>query len=91
MSLIFNVLVVQPVFRNVIVSLPSLRSLTDVIRSVYVPCRDKYLLRTVKSFGLCLSYGNKYLYQAMPRLLTIWLDYHQRHEAEQTSSTGRKY
>eukprot|EP00117_Sycon_ciliatum_P028234 scpid3506/ scgid2987/ Serine/threonine-protein kinase atr; Ataxia telangiectasia and Rad3-related protein len=39
--------------------------------------KDKYLLRAVKSFGLSLLNSNKFIYQAMSRLLTIWLDYRQ--------------
>ncbi|XP_062573409.1 serine/threonine-protein kinase ATR-like [Saccostrea cucullata] len=29
----------------------------------------------VKHFGLSLKYGNQYIYQSLPRLLSLWLDY----------------
>jgi serine/threonine-protein kinase ATR len=29
----------------------------------------------VKHFGFSLLYGNQYIYQSMPRLLSLWLDY----------------
>jgi hypothetical protein len=29
----------------------------------------------IKHYGTSLQYGNKFIYQSMPRLLTIWLDF----------------
>ena len=29
----------------------------------------------VKHYGMSLQYGSKYIYQSMPRLLTLWLDF----------------
>lgn len=31
----------------------------------------------MKHYGLALSYGSQFIYQSMPRLLTLWLDYGQ--------------
>jgi len=31
-------------------------------------------LNTVRSFAKAIRYGSKYVYQTVPRLLTIWLD-----------------
>lgn len=31
-------------------------------------------LYTVKAFAKAIKYGSKYVYQTVPRLLTIWLD-----------------
>jgi serine/threonine-protein kinase ATR len=31
-------------------------------------------LHTVKCFAKAIVYGSKYVYQTVPRLLTIWLD-----------------
>lgn len=31
-------------------------------------------LYTVKFFAKAIKYGSKYIYQTVPRLLTIWLD-----------------
>ena len=33
---------------------------------------------TVKLFSLALSHGTKFIYQAMPRMLTIWLELGER-------------
>ena len=29
----------------------------------------------LKHYGLSLQFGNKFIYQSMPRLLTLWLDF----------------
>lgn len=29
----------------------------------------------VKNFGQSLQYGNKFIYQSMPRMLSLWLDF----------------
>jgi len=34
-----------------------------------------FLSQICKHYGLALMYGTKYIYQSLPRLLTIWLDY----------------
>ncbi|KAJ3474989.1 hypothetical protein NLI96_g12128 [Meripilus lineatus] len=34
----------------------------------------KMNLQTVKSFSKAIRYGSKYIYQTVPRLLTLWLD-----------------
>ena len=31
-------------------------------------------LQTVRSFTRAIRYGSKYIYQTLPRVLTIWLD-----------------
>ncbi|XP_066914478.1 serine/threonine-protein kinase ATR-like isoform X3 [Clytia hemisphaerica] len=36
-----------------------------------------FLKHIIKSYGFALQYGNKYIYQSMPRLLTHWLDFGQ--------------
>ena len=36
--------------------------------------------QTVKLFCLALSHGTKFIYQAMPRMLTIWLELGERPE-----------
>ncbi|XP_041465563.1 serine/threonine-protein kinase ATR-like [Lytechinus variegatus] len=35
----------------------------------------EFVVHVVKNFGQSLMYGNQYIYQSMPRLLTLWLDY----------------
>ncbi|XP_022100883.1 serine/threonine-protein kinase ATR-like [Acanthaster planci] len=35
----------------------------------------EFILFVVRHFGHSLLYGNQYIYQSMPRLLTLWLDY----------------
>lgn len=31
-------------------------------------------LQTIKCFGDAIAHGDKYIYQTVPRLLTLWLD-----------------
>lgn len=31
-------------------------------------------LQTVKAYTKAMKYGSKYIYQTVPRLLTLWLD-----------------
>lgn len=31
-------------------------------------------LQTVRSYTKAMKYGSKYIYQTVPRLLTLWLD-----------------
>ena len=31
-------------------------------------------LQTVRCYGKAIRYGSKYIYQTVPRLLTLWLD-----------------
>ena len=33
-----------------------------------------YLSNSIKNYGTSLKYGHKYIYQSLPRLLTLWLD-----------------
>lgn len=33
------------------------------------------MLRVVSNFGHSLAHGGQYIYQSMPRLLSLWLDY----------------
>ena len=34
-----------------------------------------YLFHIIKNYGRALLYGTQYIYQILPRLLTLWLDY----------------
>lgn len=34
-----------------------------------------YIPFIVKYYGKALQFGNRYLYQTLPRLLTVWLDF----------------
>lgn len=34
-----------------------------------------YINATVKHFGAALTHGTKFIYQAMPRMLTLWLEF----------------
>lgn len=48
--------------------------------SIYSTCSFHYLPRdfipfVLKHYGQSLQFGNKFIYQSMPRLLTIWLDF----------------
>lgn len=36
---------------------------------------SEFLQFVLKHYGSALRYGNKYIYQCMPRLLSLWLDF----------------
>ena len=36
---------------------------------------SEFLQFIIRHYGHALEYGCKYLYQCMPRLLTLWLDF----------------
>ncbi|CAL8101166.1 unnamed protein product [Calicophoron daubneyi] len=37
--------------------------------------RDELIKMALVHYGLALSYGSQFIYQSMPRLLSLWLDY----------------
>ncbi|KAK6188750.1 hypothetical protein SNE40_004864 [Patella caerulea] len=37
--------------------------------------QGEFIIHVVKYFGQSLQYGSQYIYQSMPRLLSLWLDY----------------
>ena len=41
---------------------------------VSVRCSD-FIPFVLKHYGQSLQFGNKFIYQSMPRLLSIWLDF----------------
>ena len=41
---------------------------------IYFLCSD-FIPFVLKHYGQSLQFGNKFIYQSMPRLLTIWLDF----------------
>lgn len=45
----------------------------DTTRSVE-ECQD-YLLNAVQHYGMSLQLGQKHVYQALPRLLAMWLEF----------------
>ena len=51
-----------------------LRKPCDLLEKVLLACRE-VILRVVSNFGQSLLHGGQYIYQSMPRLLTLWLDY----------------
>uniref|UniRef100_A0A183ABV4 Serine/threonine-protein kinase ATR n=1 Tax=Echinostoma caproni TaxID=27848 RepID=A0A183ABV4_9TREM len=50
---------------------------------------DTLLKAALKHYGLALSFGSQFIYQSMPRLLSLWLDYGTDY-ARHYSSTGGK-
>ena len=36
---------------------------------------SEFLQFVLRHYGNALRYGNKYIYQCMPRLLSLWLDF----------------
>jgi len=36
---------------------------------------SEFLQYVLRHYGSALRYGNKYIYQCMPRLLSLWLDF----------------
>ncbi|VDQ13613.1 unnamed protein product, partial [Trichobilharzia regenti] len=51
----------------------------DLARAQAVGSKQQNVLTKValKQYGLALSYGSQFIYQSMPRLLTLWLDHGQ--------------
>ena len=43
----------------------------------------------VKNYGLCLRAGSKYVFQALSRMLTIWLDYSGRTEGQRSETFAK--
>lgn len=37
--------------------------------------RGEFITQVINHFGQSLCYGNRYIYQSMPRMLTLWLDF----------------
>ena len=50
--------------------------------------RGDFITQVVQYFGQSLQYGSQYIYQSMPRMLTLWLDYGS--EVVAAESTGEK-
>ena len=36
---------------------------------------SEFVIHVVKNFGQSLHYGNQFIYQSMPRMLSLWLDF----------------
>lgn len=49
------------------------RLLTEVAIVIY-PYRE-FILMVINFFGQSLKYGNLYIYESMPRMLSLWLDF----------------
>ncbi|KAI0092138.1 hypothetical protein BDY19DRAFT_928481 [Irpex rosettiformis] len=47
-------------------------------------------LNTIKWFGESMLYGDKYIYQTVPRLLTLWLELTERHLGEKEHKETNK-
>lgn len=50
--------------------------------------RGDFITQVVQFFGQSLQYGSQHIYQSMPRMLTLWLDYGA--EVVASESTGEK-
>ena len=37
--------------------------------------RSEFLQFIIRHYGHALEYGSKYIYQCMPRMLSLWLDF----------------
>ena len=46
-----------------------------VFNYLYVVSYREVVVFVVKHFWQSLRYGNQYIYQSLPRLLSLWLDY----------------
>ncbi|XP_077988664.1 serine/threonine-protein kinase ATR-like [Glandiceps talaboti] len=53
--------------------------------------QGEIVLYVVKHFGHSLQYGNQYIYQSMPRLLTLWLDFGAKVSEQEKSKKSDKY
>ena len=45
---------------------------------MYTLCYSDFTKFVIKHYGTSLQYGSKYIFQSLPRLLTLWLDFGQR-------------
>ena len=74
-SLIFQILSNTSVKRDFQFRLP--KNLLICFNVYFLTTCSEFLKHIIKLYGLSLHYGNKYIYQSMPRLLTHWLDFGQ--------------
>ncbi|KAK2190032.1 hypothetical protein NP493_91g01005 [Ridgeia piscesae] len=49
--------------------------MTNLIESDRPEKKGEFVIQVVQYFGQSLLHGNQYIYQSMPRMLTLWLDY----------------
>ena len=40
-----------------------------------LPLNSDFIIHVIKNLGQSLQYGNQYIYQSMPLLLTLWFDF----------------
>ena len=38
-------------------------------------CCSELMVQVIQNFGKSLVFGSKFIYQSMPRMLAVWLDY----------------
>lgn len=48
------------------------------------------LKAALKHYGLALSFGSQFIYQSMPRLLSLWLDYGTDYARHSSAVSGTK-
>ena len=49
---------------------------------------SEFVIQVVQYFGQSLLHGNQHIYQSMPRMLTLWLDYGAEVTEAETRSKG---
>ena len=54
--------------------LQQLASSSPTFNALPLPCSE-FAISMVRHFGNALMYGNQHIYQAMPRMLSFWLDF----------------
>ena len=47
---------------------------SDIFTCPFLRFSD-FVVHVVNNYGLSLQYGNQFIYQSMPRMLALWLDY----------------
>ncbi|XP_059175094.1 serine/threonine-protein kinase ATR-like isoform X2 [Physella acuta] len=75
-------------YKNVIAACPEwedgyfhLAKYYDRVMNTIIDDKDKaekqgdFIIYVVRNFGHSLQYGNQHIYQSLPRLLSLWLDY----------------
>ena len=57
------------------------------VAKIIIMANSEFLQFVLRHYGNALRYGNKYIYQCMPRLLSLWLDF----GAKVTEEEGNMY
>ncbi|ELT94946.1 hypothetical protein CAPTEDRAFT_164972 [Capitella teleta] len=52
--------------------------------------QSEFVIQVVNHFGMSLQYGNQFIYQSMPRMLSLWLDFGSEESTHRSSETSKQ-